>query len=130
VIMIDGLDNVQIPPSGAKVQPYWDGAKAGKLLLPKCRDCGKIHWYPRALCPFCLSNEIDWQPASGRGTIFSFSIMRVKNPYVIAYVRLEEGVTMMTNIIDCELDRLAIGQNVRVEFTIRAATPVPVFKPA
>lgn len=129
--MIDGLDDIQIPASGAKLQPYWDGARAGHLLLPKCRDCGKIHWYPRAFCPFCLSDGIDWQKASGKGRIFSFSVMRSsKEPYVVAYVTLEEGVTVMTNIVDCEFDRLAIGQEVCIKFAIHGVTPVPVFMPS
>lgn len=128
--MLDGLDSIQVPDSGAKVQPYWDGARAGRLLLPKCRHCGKVHWYPRAMCPYCLSDEIEWLPASGNGKVFSFSIMRAKSPYVIAYVTLAEGVTIMTNIVGCEPDRVSIGQDVSVEFTTRAGLPVPVFKPA
>jgi uncharacterized OB-fold protein len=128
-MMLDGLDALQLPESGVRLQPYWDGARAGKLLLPKCRPCGKIHWYPRAMCPFCLSEDIEWVQASGKGTVFSFSVMRAKQPYVIAYVRLEEGVTMMTNIVDCDLDRLAVGDTVQLLFATRAATPVPVFKP-
>ncbi len=128
--MIDGLENIPFPASGSKLQPYWDGLRAGLLLLPRCRDCGKTHWYPRALCPFCLSGEIEWRQATGKGTIYSFSIMRsAKEPYVIAYVALEENVIMMTNIVDCDVDRLTIGQEVAVRYTTRGATPVPVFAP-
>ena len=130
MIMIDGLENISIPESGAKLQPYWDGASTERLLLPRCRNCGRLHWYPRALCPFCLSDEIEWREASGKGKIYSFSIMRsVKEPYVIAYVTLEEGITMMTNIVECDADRLTIGQDVGVKFVIRGVTPVPVFAP-
>lgn len=128
--MIEGLGEIQIPASGARLQPYWDGARAGRLLLPRCRNCGNIHWYPRAVCPFCLSDEIEWQEASGKGRIFSFSIMRSsKEPYVIAYVTLEEGITVMTNIVECALNRLAIGLDVCVKFATHGVAPVPVFMP-
>jgi uncharacterized OB-fold protein len=127
--MIEGLDEIQLPDSGARLAPYWDAARSGRLLLPRCRSCRKIHWYPRALCPHCLSDEIDWQQASGRGTIFSFSVMRTKTPYVIAFVTLDEGITIMTNIVDCDIDGIDIGHPVTLLFTTRANTPIPVFKP-
>ena len=86
-------------------KPYFDAAAEGKLMLKKCNDCGKVHHYPRALCPFCGSDRTEWKDATGRGTIYSYSVMRrVPVPYALAYVTLEEGVTMMTNIVDCDLD--------------------------
>ena len=72
------------------------------------RACGKAHWYPRAICPFCASERSNGATASGRGTIYTFSVMRrVKEPYVIAHVTLAEGPTMLTNIVDCDFDKLA-----------------------
>ena len=81
------------------------------------RECKKTHWYPRAVCPFCFGDASAWFEASGRGTIYSLCVMRRTDiPYVIAYVMLEEGPLMMTNIVDCDFDRLAIGQDVKVVF--------------
>src|SRR2546423_3280562 len=79
-------------------------------MLKKCGACGQAHHYPRAICPFCASDRTEWITASGRGTIYSYSVMRRGPvPYAIGYVTLEEGVTMMTNIVDCDLDAIRIG---------------------
>lgn len=112
---------------------FWQAAREGKLLLRVCDDCGKRHWYPRVLCPFCLGTT-SWQQASGLGTIYTYSVMRrgVENPFCIAYVTLDEGVTMMTNIVDCDLDSIRIGQRVRVRFSPSSndGAPLPTFAPA
>src|SRR5213594_790498 len=81
------------------------------------------------------SSDLDateWRPASGRGRIYTYSVMRrVPEPYVIAYVTLEEGPTMMTNIVDCDLDSVRIGQALRVVFKpSEGGPPVPMFAPA
>ena len=96
------------------------------------RACGKAHWYPRAICPFCASDKIEWRAASGKGTIYTYSVMRrAKEPYAIAYVTLAEGPTMMTNIVDCDFDALRVGQPVSVVFKdTENGPPVPMFKPA
>ena len=114
-----------------EIRPFWDAAAEGRLLVRRCEDCGETHWYPRALCPFCFSANTRFVPASGGGTIYSFSVMRrAEAPYAIAYVTLDEGATMMTNIVDCDFDGLAIGQKVRVVFKATAEGPcVPCFAP-
>ena len=79
-----------------------------------------------------LASRARWITSSGRGTIYSYSVMRrVPVPYAIAYVTLEEGVTMMTNIVDCDLDAIRIGQRVKVVFKpTDGGPPVPMFTPA
>jgi uncharacterized OB-fold protein len=122
----------KIPPPEAnpETRPFWEAAAAGRLLIGKCTACGKPHYYPRAICPFCGS-ATEWVPASGRGAVYSYSVMRrVPAPYALAYVTLDEGVTMMTNIVDCDLDGLRIGQRVRVSFKpTEGGPPVPMFTP-
>ena len=110
---------------------YWEAAANGKLLLKRCAACGAFHFYPRALCPFCFSDRTEWREAAGTGTIYSFSVMRrAEVPYAIAYVTLAEGPTMMTNIVDCDLDAIRIGQQVRVVFkSAENGQPVPMFAP-
>ncbi len=112
--------------------PFWNAAQQGRLVVPTCGACGKAHWYPRAICPFCGAETIDWRAASGVGTIHSFSVMRrAKEPYAIAYVTLAEGPSMLTNIVDCDFDALRIGQAVRVVFgETENGLPVPLFRPA
>jgi uncharacterized OB-fold protein len=103
------------PALNPEIKPFFDAATEGKLALKKCGACGQAHHYPRAICPFCASDRTEWITASGRGTIYSYSVMRrVPVPYAIGYVTLEEGVTMMTNIVDCDLDAIRIGQRVKV----------------
>ena len=111
--------------------PFWEAAAEGRFVLATCRACGKAHWYPRATCPMCGSPEIGFQPASGHGTIYSVSVARRADPpYALAYVTLAEGPTMMTNIVACDLDALAIGQPVRVIFQAGpTGLPIPMFTP-
>jgi len=121
------------PPTNPETQAFWDAARQGKLLVKRCAACGESHHYPRALCPFCGSDRTEWKEASGRGTIYSYSVFRrAPIPYAIAYVTLAEGPTMMTNIVDCDLDAIRIGQAVRVNFkpTEDGGPPVPMFSPA
>jgi uncharacterized OB-fold protein len=124
---------IPAPPTNPETQAFWDAAGRGTLLIKRCAACGQTHWYPRALCPFCGSDRTEWQEASGRGTIYSYSVFRrAPIPYAIAYVTLAEGPTMMSNIVDCDLDAIRIGQAVRVRFTPTEedGPPVPMFTPA
>jgi len=119
------------PVVTAEAQAFWNAACEGRFLIPSCTTCGRAHWYPRAICPFCAGDKIRWREASGRGTIYAFSIMRrVEHPYVIAHVTLAEGPTMLTNIVDCDFDQLRIGLPVAVTFIdTENGPPVPVFMP-
>ena len=98
-------------------EPYFAAARNGVLRIRICTSCKKPHWYPRPVCPFC-QGDTEWVDALGTGTIYSLSVTRRAGPipYAIAYVTLDEGVTMLTNIVDCDLDSAHIGQRVRVCF--------------
>ena len=120
------------PVVTAEGKAFFDAARAGRFVIPVCTACGRAHWYPRAICPFCASDKVEWRQASGKGTIYTFSVMRrVKEPYVIAHVTLAEGPTMLTNIVDCDTEAVRIGQPVTVVFQeTENGPPVPMFKPA
>ncbi len=120
------------PAVSQETQAYWDAAAKGKLLVRKCMGCGQAHHYPRTICPFCFSDKTEWIEASGKGTIYSYSVMRrAAVPYAIAYVTLEEGPRMITNLVDCALDELAVGQDVELVFKqSEGGYAVPMFKPA
>jgi uncharacterized protein len=114
-------------------EPFFEATAKGKLLLKKCKDCGEFHYYPRGICPYCFSTSVDWVEAKGTGTIYTFSITRRAGPipYCIAYVTLDEGVNMMTNIVDCDLDAIRCGQKVKLTFKTTAnGTQIPMFAPA
>lgn len=120
------------PPMSVENEAFWAAANEGKLMIPRCKDTGQFFWYPRNLSPFTLSNNVEMVEASGKGTIYTYSVMRRADPqYVIAYVTLEEGITMMTNIVDCDFDTVAVGQAVELDFyETENGQKVPVFKPA
>ena len=120
------------PDTNPEVKPYWDACNEGRLVLRKCGGCGKVHYYPRGVCPFCFSTDGSWVNASGKGKVYSFSVMeRASPPFTMAYVTLEEGVTMMTNIIDTDFSKIKIGQDVKVVFLDSdTGQKVPMFTPA
>ena len=119
-------------------KPFWEGTREGKLMLQKCKDCDKYIFYPRLVCPHCFSNDLDWVEASGKATIYSFTVV-VNNapspflndmPYVVAIVRLEEGVRMLSNIVDCNFDELTCDMPVEVTFEkLDDEFTLPKFRP-
>lgn len=126
--MSEAADTAWSPENTA----YWAAAREGRLLVKRCTDCGKPHYYPRAHCPFCSSPETVWESASGAGIIHSFTVVRRADPiYCPAYVTLAEGITMITHIVDCDPETLAIGQPVQVVFQeAEDGRMVPMFTPA
>jgi uncharacterized OB-fold protein len=123
--------SIPAPIVTVETEPFWNAARERRFVVPTCGGCGKAHWYPRAVCPFCGAAKIEWRAASGAGTIYSFSVMRrAKEPYAIAYVTLAEGPAMLTNIVECDFDALQIGQQVRITFAdSENGPPVPMFRP-
>jgi hypothetical protein len=122
------------PQAGPETQTFWEGASEGILRIKSCGACERAHYYPRAICPHCGSDRTDWIDCRGEGEIYSVSVMRrgVGAPYAVAYVTLDEGPAVLTNIVDCDPDTLAIGQRVRIAFkpTEAGAPPVPAFTPS
>lgn len=120
------------PRAHPETELFWQAAGEGQLLVKKCSDCGEVHYYPRAICPHCLGDRTEWLTTTGRGTIYSYSTMgKAESAYTLAYVTLDEGVTMLTNLIDSDPAALAIGQPVSVVFVpTEGGPPVPMFRPA
>ena len=119
------------PPVNVEYEEFWSKANNGKLLLPRCMDTNQFFWYPRKISPFTLSANVEWVEAAGKGVIYTFSVMRRADPqYVIAYVRLVEGITMMTNIVECDPDSLEVGQPVELLMQkSENGQKIPVFRP-
>jgi uncharacterized OB-fold protein len=123
------------PDVTPETERYWTAAAEGTLLVRECQDCGLVYHYPRSLCPDCFSERVEWREASGRGEVYSFSTARTMSgwpeddlPLVLAYVELEEGPRLMTNI-DADPSAVEIGAQVVVEFrdVDNAEIAVPVF---
>jgi uncharacterized OB-fold protein len=128
-------------PITPEAKPYWEGLKAGKLMLPKCEACGKPFFYPRILCPFCHADRITWMQASGRGKLHAFEIAyqsfnpayKIKPPYILALIELEEGPRMYSNLINIEPDPKAVKCDMPVEVVFEKLTEeitIPLFQPA
>lgn len=126
------------PPVNPETEPFWEATAEGRLLLKRCSDCGKAFHYPRARCPACDSPDTEWFEASGRGSVYSYTVTRQTGgeyadatPYVLAYVELDEGPRIMTNVVDCDVDEVSIGQDVRVVFhDTGEGNALPRFTPA
>jgi uncharacterized protein len=127
-----------VPQMTDATRPYWQAARESRLSLPKCEACGDVFFPPKHICPTCRSDKIAWVPASGEGEILSFSAVYMQPfegyadefPYVLAIVGLAEGPQMMTNIVDCDVDALRIGDRVNVCFEERGdGARIPQFRP-
>ncbi|MBX2839942.1 MAG: OB-fold domain-containing protein [Gammaproteobacteria bacterium] len=126
-----------LPRINPETQFYWDGAKLGKLLLPKCRDCQQVIFPPRPFCPKCGNQELTIIEASGKARLYSYVINHLPEPgyeppYVVAVVMLEEGVTMVSNLLDCPADPkvLELDMPLELTFEIRGEFSIPQFRPA
>jgi len=116
-----------LPAPDLETMPFWDAAKEGRLLVKHCNACGENHYYPRPFCPKCWSEDVEWLEASGRATLYTWSVVHTNDlppfgervPYVAAVVDLEEGPRMLTNVVDCPFEALEMGMALE-----------PVFHPA
>jgi uncharacterized OB-fold protein len=110
-------------------------------MLPRCRECRRAFFYPRVLCPFCHAADIEWFQASGRGRLYSFEIAyqtfnkayKVKPPYVLAMIELDEGPRMMSNLVGIEADPKRIRCDMPVEVVYEKLTDeitLALWKPA
>ncbi len=127
-----------LPSPNALTAPYWQAAHQGELKLPRCEACAKFHFYPRATCPHCGSSALNWQAVSGKGEVYSFTVVyrapskgfEGQVPYVVAVVALAEGPHLMTRLIAVQPDNVRIGLPVEVVFEKQDDdTTLPVFQP-
>ena len=120
-------------------KPFWEGTSRGELLIQRCGECGNKMYPARLYCTNCLSGNLEWVKASGKGKIYSYSVAYeyppdrvagfLSTPYVVALVDLDEGVRMVTNIEDCRPEDVRIGLDVDVKFTdIGEGIVLPKFK--
>ncbi len=132
------LPKKSLPKINKVDEAYWQGAAAGKLLLQKCKDCGKLQFFPRIVCVDCFSGNLEWIPASGGGKVHSFSWVRVpRNPAFkedvpICYINviLDEGVIMESRLVGTGIENVKLGDKVKVAFqeTANPEIKLPVFE--
>lgn len=128
-----------LPHIDEESRPFFEALQRHELYVQKCRECGDLRYHPRALCTNCLSSRTEWLRARGTGKIYTFTVtyqnqsagFRESLPYVMAWVELDEGVKMLTNIIDCPPEQVKIGMPVEVAFEdVTPEVTLTKFRPA
>jgi uncharacterized OB-fold protein len=128
------LDPIDTPAAVARwnpeISPWRAAADEGRLLIKRCEACGVAHYYPRSLCPFCFSDRTVWVESAGAGVVYSFAVeQRGSAPFIIAYVTLDEGPTVMTNIVAAPAaDALRIGVRVELDPEESRGRRAPMFR--
>ena len=126
-----------VPQIDAETRPFWDAAREHRLLVRSCTSCGRPHYYPRPFCPFCWNGRVEWVEASGRATLYTYSVVHANDlppwpervPYIAAVVDLAEGPRMMTELVGCQPEQAVIGMDLRVAFRDDGEFTAPVFRP-
>jgi uncharacterized OB-fold protein len=119
--------------------PFWDGLREGVLRVQRCAECAEYVFYPRSLCPSCLSESLDWVKVSGRGRLYSYTVVRRAMhpafqedvPYVYAIVELEEGPRVTANVVGCPLEALRVDMPLRAVYdSVTPEVTLLKFEPA
>jgi uncharacterized OB-fold protein len=128
-----------IPIVNDWARPFWEATREHRLMIQKCRDCQRHIFYPRIACPHCFSDNVEWVQASGKGSVYSYTVVENNAPsafvddvpYVVAIVKLEEGVQMLSNIVGCDPGEVKCDMPVEVTFEkLDDEFTLPKFKPA
>lgn len=127
------------PPATEVSGPFWQATRERRLVMQWCRPCELVVFYPREICPTCLGYDLEWRDSPGSGTVYAFSVhhrtgsaeMADRTPYVVALVDLDEGARMMSNIVGCSPDDVAVGMGVRVTWEqLPDGRNLPLFEPS
>jgi uncharacterized protein len=128
------------PTPSPVTEPFWAATAKNEFLVQRCRACGRAQFYPKITCTTCGSLELDWEPASGRGTLYTFTIARRAThpaledavPYVVAIVELAEGPRVTGNLVDCSVDDVRVGMAVELGWDETGADGIslPLWHPA
>jgi uncharacterized OB-fold protein len=122
--MSDEAPAKPLPQVSSDMAPFFEAARARRLVVQRCRGCGALRFPARERCSGCLAREAEWVPVSGRGTVFSYAVMHqvyhpgfaAEVPYAVVLVELEEGPRLVSNVVGCPPGELAVGLPVEVVF--------------
>ena len=126
-------------PASEESAPFWDATREQRLVLPWCADCDRAFWYPRVVCPRCLGDAVEWRPASGDATVYAVSVhhkpgpgrVPEDGPYAVALVELPEGPRLLSNVVGCPPDDVAVGMPVRLTWhPLSDGRHLPQFTPS
>lgn len=135
--MIEYKKPLPMPDMDSK--EFWDGCHRHELLIQRCDNCHSYRFPPEVICPVCFSTASKWTKASGKGIVYTFTVVRRATgpdweadvPYTIAFIQLDEGVRMVSNVVGCKPEEIKIGMKVEVTFDdVTETQSLPKFKPA
>ena len=131
--------NKPLPQPNPVTEEFWKAAKRHELLIQRCKSCNEHIFYPREVCPRCLSSDLDWMEASGRGRVYSYTVVRqaehpsfrADTPYILAIIELDEGPRLTSNLMDCQIEDIRVDMPVTVAFDdVTAEVSLVKFRPA
>jgi len=124
------------PPVSPTTLAFWDATRDKRFLVQWCTDCQKAIFFPREVCPVCLGSSLEWRESNGRGRVYSFTVEHkpqnpnLEGPYTVALIDLDEGVRMMSNVIDCDPDQVSVGMPVAIAWeALSDGRHLPMFAP-
>jgi uncharacterized protein len=132
----DTLERI-LPPVNALTAPYWKAAREHRFVLPRCSSCSSFHFYPRTVCPHCRSDALEWTEATGRGEVYTYTVVHrapsptfaQTAPYIVVVIALDEGPHMMSRLDAVDAAEVHIGMRVTVDFDdVSDAVTLPVFR--
>jgi len=127
------------PPASPAAEPFWAATRDQRLVLQWCRACEAPVHFPREACPGCLGTDLEFRPSAGRGTVYAVSVMPKpahpllagREPYTVALVELDEGVRLLSNVVETDPWSVAVGQPVEVCWEpLSDGRHLPQFRPA
>jgi uncharacterized OB-fold protein len=128
--------DIPLPPPTDLTRPYWAACAEGRLIVPRCGECGRCFFRPEFACTHCASQQWSWVESAGKGSLYSFSVVHrapstaFPLPYVLAAVDVDEGFTMFSNVVGCDPGGIRIGMRLRVVFRpVRDGIQLPMFQP-
>ena len=130
--------NLPLPVITTLSKVFWDGCKEEKLLYQHCEDCGEVIFFPKYLCPNCMSHSLEWLESKGKGKIDTFTVtynfappaFMAEVPYCVAIIDMDEGYRMMSNIVECDFKELECDMPVEVAFDpVTEEVTLPKFRP-
>ena len=135
------MTNIQkpVPVVNPWAKPFWDAARQEKLVYQRCRKCGKHVFYPRIACPDCFADDLEWVESKGLGTVYTYTVVEnnapsaflADMPYVVAIVKLDEGIQLLSNIVGCDPYEVVCEMKVKVTFEkLNDEFTLPKFTPA
>jgi uncharacterized OB-fold protein len=117
---------------------FYDGCKENKLLYQKCTDCNEVVFFPKEFCPKCMSHNLEWRESKGKGKVYTFTVtydfappeFMEDVPYSLAIINIDEGFSIMSNIVECDLEELRCDMPVEVAFEpVTPEITLPKFRP-